>query len=99
MNMGDYKLAGAWNKRARAWLKLAAMLALLAAISMALILVAPLLPGMAGEVIENNERQGIQADALFYSEVAELKEFTSEQGRYSFARPVDKSAHGSAGRR
>lgn len=72
------------HRRTRAWLKLAVLLSLLAALTAGLILAAPLLPGIAGEVLRNNEQQGIRAGALFYSELTELEEFTAKGGKYSF---------------
>jgi len=80
--------------RTGAWLKLAVLLAVLAALTAGLILAAPLLPGVAGEVIRNNEQQDIRAGALFYSELTELAEFTAEGGKYFFQPAGDAADRG-----
>lgn len=39
--------------------------------------------GFPGELIERNQRQELEVDAYFYSEVGDLSEFLNdEQGRY-----------------
>jgi hypothetical protein len=39
--------------------------------------------GFPGELIERNQRQQLEVDAYFYSEVGDLSEFLNdEQGRY-----------------
>jgi len=68
----------------RRWLKLALAAAAAATFLVVAQLVSPSLPGAAGKVYEQNCSQGIDASALFYTEVTDVHEFSvTGDGRYA----------------
>ena len=61
----------------------------------ALHFISPWLPGMAGSVFKNNLEQNINAEALLYTEVVDVKEFLNQEtGRYGIdlGMPISKAA-------
>ena len=67
------------------WCKLILGLALLLIFGMVAHRLSPKTPGIAGEVFSHNRAGDINASANFYSEVGDLNEFLSEEGKYGAA--------------
>ena len=66
----------------RRWLALSGGLAAIAGFVAVAQIVSPELPGPVGVVFEQNLSRNVDASALFYSEVTEIREFLDEDGRY-----------------
>lgn len=68
---------------AKRWLALLASGAGLLALLAGAHLVSPALPGAPGEVFRQNQARDLDASALFYTEVTDVREFIdTEHGRY-----------------
>jgi hypothetical protein len=69
--------------RLHGWLRLAASLLAIAVFVALVHAMSPVVPGPAGAIFEHNMSEDVDAAALFYSEVTDIREFLdAEHGRY-----------------
>jgi hypothetical protein len=82
--MGDSR---PFSEVLRGWLALAASLLALVAFLVLAELASPKLSGPAGMVYEQNRSRDLDASALFYTEVTDVREFLDvDRGRYGIDR-------------
>jgi hypothetical protein len=71
------------RKRVTGWLRLAAAMAAVAALVALLQAVSPRLPGTAGAVFRRNLAEQVEASALLYTESGDVRDYLdAERGRY-----------------
>ena len=76
-------MSGPSRTRAGRWLALVGAVVAVFALLAGAHRISPSLPGSPGEVFRQNQQQDLDASALFYTEVTDVREFIDlENGRY-----------------